>query len=308
MQRLSERWGRRLWMSLTPDVLDSFKTPLLHLCTVCLSSRGVTWTLWYSKSKVGSSRKRIYGNMRLKGCKLFPLSFCGLIVSNCCTLMALAISFLPPTWLVLFRNEACTRKLSMYLCVRLPSFPFNNFGTDRNVLAAFDKEHQVSNILCSKKLWENSGLGGRQKGAEGQAGIAQPTAALCGSPRSQGWLGRILVHRSEPLVACSASCILHVRRGEGSLQSGIRGTQRGSKNLVRKGSREDGGLLLCCGVCGRGNCRTRSGFIADVGVARWRDVGHRSVGSLTSFLHMDMEQHVGCNVCNFAQFLEAVVK
>lgn len=209
MHRLSERWGRRLWMSLTPDVLDSFKTPLLHLCTACLSSRGVTWTLWYSKSKVGSSRKRIYGNMRLKGCKLFPLSFCGLIVSNCCTLMALAISFLPSTWLVLFRNEACIRKLSMYLYVCLPSFPFNNFGTDRSVLAAFDKEHQVSNILCSKKLWENSGLGGRQKGAEGQAGIAQPTATLCGSPSSRGpRLAGQAPHASLPTTG-GMQCFLH---------------------------------------------------------------------------------------------------
>ena len=234
MQRLLERWGRRLWMSLTPDVLHScFKTLLLCLCTLCLSSRGLTWTLWYSKSKVGRSRERIYGNIRLKGCKLFPLSFCELTVSNCCTLMALAISFLPSTWLVFFRNEACTRKLSVYLYVCLSSFPFNNFWTDRSISATFDKEHQVSNIRCSKKLWKNAGLGGRQKHAEGQAGCNSPQPFCLALPaaKGHGWLGRLLMHSSELLMAYGASCTPHVRRGEGSLQSGILGTQRGSKNM-----------------------------------------------------------------------------
>lgn len=94
MHRLRGRWGRRLWTSLTPGMLDScFKTLFLHPCTLCLSSRSMAWTLWHSKSEVGSSRKRIYDNTRLKGCELFPLPSCELLISNCCTLMALIISF-----------------------------------------------------------------------------------------------------------------------------------------------------------------------------------------------------------------------
>jgi len=30
------------------------------------------------------------------------------------------------------------------------------------------------------------------------------------------------------------------------------------------------------------------------------DVGHKSVGNFASFLPMDMEHRVGCNMCNFA--------
>lgn len=34
---------------------------------------------------------------------------------------------------------------------------------------------------------------------------------------------------------------------------------------------------------------------------------HRSLGNSASFLPMDMQQVCGCNLCNFAQFLEAVI-
>ena len=72
----------------------------------------------------------------------------------------------------------------MYLYICLSYFPFNNFWVDRSVSPKFDKEHQVSNILCSKKLFKGVGLGRRQKRAEGQEGMA-----LLGSPGSQGpWL------------------------------------------------------------------------------------------------------------------------
>lgn len=34
---------------------------------------------------------------------------------------------------------------------------------------------------------------------------------------------------------------------------------------------------------------------------------NRTLGNLTSFLPLDMEQDGGCNLCNFARCLEAVI-
>lgn len=207
--------------------------------------------------------------------------------------MALTISFLSSAWLVYFRNEARTTKLSVYLYVCLPSFTFNNFRTDRSASAMFGEEHQVSNISGSPRNWENSGLGGRQKCLKDKWGWINSQAFRLALPaaKDHGWLCRLLLHSSKLMTACGASCNPHVCRGEGSLQSEILGAQRGNENMVFGGSREDKGILLWRGVCGRGNCRRRYGFIVDVEAVRWRDVGHGSVGNLALFLPMDMEQH-----------------
>jgi len=71
------------------------------------------------------------------------------------------------------------------------------------------------------------------KGRKGWLCLALPAA------KGHGWLGRLLMHSSTPLMARGASWMPHVCRGDDFLQSGILGTQRENKNTLCKGSRED---------------------------------------------------------------------